>query len=271
MVSVGGAIYLSGRMEFWLTQKALENLKQRVSTRALENTLRQKTVNGERLARLSLWGKGGKGEIPPASTNRHVPVAITANTLSLKGIVRYPDGTFEAVFFDGTAKKTFVVRKGESLGRIRITDIQPETVVIVSNGKELVYKLFKPGKKSSKGKTRGKNVFLPSGLSSNRAVLKKKEVQAALNDMASFLRQVRIVPYMEKGKPQGFQLLDIVPGSIVDRVGLKNGDVIERVGGKPIRTPQEAMGLFTALQTGRGVTLEVKRGGKRRTITIDLE
>ena len=267
------ASYLSGQIRFKLTEETLRHMERRAASLSLLSPLKRPPINTRKLASLQLWGKPGVNGATMAGSAEGKPLALPkGGSLTLKGIVRYPDGVFEAVFTDQTGKKTIVAREGDRIGPLQIATIKPDQVVVSRDGRQSAYFLFHK-KSGQKGKTSavGGTPPLPGAPRGNRATLNKQEVQTALSDMASFLRQVRIVPYINQGKPQGFQLLDIVPGSIVDRVGLKNGDVVSRVNGKPIRTPQEAMQLFSLLQAGRGLTIEILRNHRPKSITIELK
>ena len=269
--------YLSGRVKLTMTRGVLQHFEKRVTAQSIPAALRKEWMDGRRLVGLSLWGKGNigpSGTSGLSTTPGEILPAPDGGNLDLKGIVRYPDGTFEGVFFDRHTKKSIIVRKGKVIGGLKVLDIQPDQVIVSLRGKEAVFALFKEKeKRHPSGESHGDlhKVSYEKGVASSHVVLAKREVQVALGDMASFLRQVRIIPYMEKGKPKGFQLLDIVPESIVSKVGLKNGDVIERVNGKAIHTPQDAMQFFSMLQSGRGVTLDVKRKNQHTTISIDMK
>ncbi len=259
--------YLTGQLNLELTRGILERLVKRVESKTLVAPPKSRLVDIRKLASLSLWGQEG-GEVPGGETRHEVGrLALPAgSSLVLKGIVRYPDGRFEAVFTGTRSKKSFVLQKGDKIGDAVILDIEPDKVIVSKNGQRSAYLLFH----NKTGKSRRAKPGPRAANTAGRVTLNRHEVQTALSDMAAFLRQVRIVPYMKNGKPKGFQLLDIVPGSIVARVGLKNGDVVEKVNGNPIHSPQEAMKLFTLLQNGRGLTLEIERHGQSRTIAITL-
>jgi len=271
------SIYLSGKAKLALTGGILRHFENRVAIQTMRPQKGAHFGDTRHLAGLSMWGvrKMG-GEISPGSSESVTGAmpASAGGALELKGVVQYPDGTFEGVFRDRHAKKTIIVKKGENIGALKVLDIQPDRVIVLRNGKEAAYILFREKEKkriSGQSQRNRPKVSYDKGTASSHVVLAKQEVQTALGDMASFLRQVRIVSYMEGGKPRGFQLMDIVPGSIVDRVGLKNGDVVERVNGKSIHTPKDAMQFFSMLQSGRGVTLEIKRKNQHKSISIDLK
>ncbi len=270
LISLFLSVLVSELIRLNLTRGILNHYEHRVETRTFGEP-KAPNLDIRKLERLSLWGEGsGKDHLAATASHSDRNLTIPAgSSLILKGIVRYPDGTYEAAFSDQQGKKSFIVRKGDTLNNLEVLDIKPDRVIVSRGGEKSAYYLFNKAPKKTKKLSPTRHISSAGG--GHRVALKKNEVQAALSDMASFLRQVRIVPYMEKGKPKGFQLLDIVPGSIVAQVGLKNGDVVERVNGKPIHTPQEAMQLFTLLQSGQGLTLEVKRNGQRKSIAIDLK
>lgn len=279
---VGGLItglvlstYLSGRIKIGMTGDILRHFENRIGSRTIRSTKGEPLVDARRLAGLSLWGgeKIGAVGLPKMSKSTDVTLpGASEGSLLLKGIVRYPDGSFEGVFRDQLGKRALFVKKGDSIKGLKILDIQPDRVIVLHNGREEAFTLFEEReKRHPSGRDELSRTTSSSGVQSGHVVLAKQEVQTALGDMASFLRQVRIIPFMDKGKPKGFKLLEIVPGSIVDRVGLKNGDVIERVNGRSIHTPQDAMHFFSMLQSGKGVTLKVKRKDRYKSIVIDLK
>ncbi|WP_342377130.1 hypothetical protein NVS55_37710 [Myxococcus stipitatus] len=71
--------------------------------------------------------------------------------------------------------------------------------------------------------------------------------------------QARIVPAFKEGKATGFKLFAIRPGSIYARLGFENGDIIQRVNGHSLDTPQKAMTAYTELQDVRRVEVDLLR------------
>ncbi|MBI2711865.1 MAG: PDZ domain-containing protein [Bdellovibrio sp.] len=75
---------------------------------------------------------------------------------------------------------------------------------------------------------------------------------------------------MENGVPAGYKLFQIVPGSIYEKLGLVNGDVIAGVNGSPITDPGKAFEMISELKTSSHLELQVKRDGKPQTYTYDI-
>ncbi len=96
----------------------------------------------------------------------------------------------------------------------------------------------------------GKNFHISSG-----------EVDARLNDFASLLNQARMVPYFRKGKHQGYQVKAIDKGSLYEKLGLKNNDVIQEVNGEPLDSMEKVMELFNKFRNEREFTIKLNRKG----------
>lgn len=108
----------------------------------------------------------------------------------------------------------------------------------------------------------------PSRREGNRVTMEIpiQEVEKAFENFSTLINQARVVPYMVEGEPQGFQIRKIQPGSIFERIGLKNSDILKSVNGESLTTADQALRLFTAFRNEREIALELERGGR----TIDM-
>lgn len=73
--------------------------------------------------------------------------------------------------------------------------------------------------------------------------------------------QARIVPSFKDGKSQGFKLFSIREGSLYDKLGFQNGDVIQRVNGISLDTPEKALETYALLKTARRLEVDLHRDG----------
>lgn len=99
--------------------------------------------------------------------------------------------------------------------------------------------------------------------------IKRSVVDALAGDPASFSRQARIVPPFRDGQT-GFKLYGIRPGSLFKLIGMKNGDTISAINGKPMRTVDDLMGLFTGLRKAKKLDLVGERRGEPLSITVTI-
>lgn len=72
-------------------------------------------------------------------------------------------------------------------------------------------------------------------------------------------------------KPQGALVSNVEDGSAADKAGIKAGDVILSVNGKPVEDSFELPSSIAAMQPGAKVELAVWRDGKSRELTARLE
>jgi general secretion pathway protein C len=96
------------------------------------------------------------------------------------------------------------------------------------------------------------------------------EVDKALNNLAELSTQARIVPAFEGGKTVGFKLFSIRPGSLYSKIGLQNGDVITRINGYEMSSPEKGLEIYTKLKDSKTVTVDVKRRGKPMTLDYNI-
>lgn len=94
-------------------------------------------------------------------------------------------------------------------------------------------------------------------------------VKETLANLEQIGRQARIVPYFRSGEMM-FRLLAIRPGSLFDRAGLKNGDVVESVDGRPLGELAN-MGAVDELVQKGAATLQLERNGEKLRIPVRFE
>jgi len=100
--------------------------------------------------------------------------------------------------------------------------------------------------------------------------LDAKEVDAALPDYMALMRQIRVRSYFEGGRLAGFVIYNIGAGSIFERMGLKDGDVIESVNGKFFATTQPVVEFYDSLMESETVNLEIIRDGIRQGLLFEI-
>ncbi len=96
------------------------------------------------------------------------------------------------------------------------------------------------------------------------------EVDKAMADFNNLLTQARAVPNTENGLPAGYKLFQIVPGSLYDKLGLQNGDVITGLNGQVINDPGKAFEMLNELKTANHLELQVKKEGKPLNYVYDI-
>jgi hypothetical protein len=98
--------------------------------------------------------------------------------------------------------------------------------------------------------------------------------RAALDEMLAnpmaFTKGVRIVPAMKNGKADGFKFYAVRAGSLLERLGIRNGDTLQTLGGHMLTSPDKALEAYAALRGAKQVALGLVRNSAPLTITIAI-
>ncbi len=105
----------------------------------------------------------------------------------------------------------------------------------------------------------------------NRYGVARSTVDNALNNLSQLATQARVVPAFEGGKPVGFKLFSIKPGSLYSKIGLQNGDVISRINGYEMSSPEKGLEVYSKLKDSTNITVDVKRRGKPMTLDYTIQ
>jgi general secretion pathway protein C len=223
-----------------------------------------------------------RGIVPGENAGRSdLPAVRTSLPFNLIGTVILKDelkslGTIE----DKTATLIYPVRVGDEIPqKARITKVEARRVTFqnIANGRneyvDLPEEILTSNPivtiKPSAGFSRGKGGSIEQ-VAENRFNVPRKEIDAALGDLNTILTQARAVPNWENGQFTCYKLFQIVPNSIFDKLGLKNGDCIVGVDGDTIQDPSKAFELLTTLKDRNAMELKIKRNGKDQTNSYNI-
>lgn len=85
---------------------------------------------------------------------------------------------------------------------------------------------------------------------------------------AGIQQDARVVPHYADGTYSGFKLVGVRPTSLFRALGVRSGDTIVAVDGKPIDSPEKARLGYDALKSAKGrVQLDLVRRGRPITLT----
>jgi len=89
-------------------------------------------------------------------------------------------------------------------------------------------------------------------------------------NVGSLSSQATVTPYFVQGQQQGFRLSRMRAGGVLQQIGLLEGDVLQKVNGLDIHTPQEALQAYQQLQTEATVRINILRNNRPTTLTYEL-
>jgi general secretion pathway protein C len=108
-------------------------------------------------------------------------------------------------------------------------------------------------------------------LGENKYEISRSKLDSTLADMNSLATQARIVPSFKNGQADGFKLFSIQPGSVYSAIGVENGDVIERINGFDINSPEKALEAYSRLKDSSNFDIQVERRGQPVTMSYTIQ
>lgn len=101
--------------------------------------------------------------------------------------------------------------------------------------------------------------------------IKEKALDQALANLPQLLTEIRAVPYFEDGKAKGLRLFAIKSGSIFERIGWKNGDIIKEIDDAPLKDFTPVIKIFDTLKRNESVSILIERNREKvyRTYILD--
>jgi type II secretion system protein C len=103
-----------------------------------------------------------------------------------------------------------------------------------------------------------------------KVILDQSEIDEALQNMDKLYSDVRIVPNFKGGKSAGMKVLSIKPGSLASKLGIRRGDVLEKINGQDLDIKQ-GMELFSQMKDMKSFTVDIVRGGKNQTVEYEIK
>jgi general secretion pathway protein C len=107
-------------------------------------------------------------------------------------------------------------------------------------------------------------------LSDTKFLVDRSFLEKQLGNVEQLATQIRASPKTEDGQIVGFRLSAIRRGSVFDKLGIKNGDIVHTVNGQSLTSMETAMGAYGSLQNERGFNFEVTRRNQKMTIEYEV-
>ena len=152
---------------------------------------------------------------------------------------------------------------GDIVQNATIKKILWDKVILSVNGKDEILEI----EKRSGTKKRRRRAVRPAY---QKQTLRRSQIDTAVKNVNTLLKQARIRPHFRNGKPDGLSITGIRANSIFRRMGLRNGDIITGVDGRGIRSVDDVLTLYKSLRSSQMVSLELTRRGRRRVIRYTI-
>lgn len=214
----------------------------------------------------------------PPDTNKSGEVSETAapplnvaKKVALLGTVMAYQGGLMAVLEDLSTKKQSLYRMGEQIPSVGALSAIEKTRVLFREGKQeewldsaLTQQMRLGGPDTASSSTMAR----PS--TSQRRILERREIEAAVADPTRLLTQAQAVPYLTDGKLDGLRLYTVMPLGFFDKIGLQANDVLQRINGVELRDPGILLSLFQQLRHERTIRVDLLRNQQPQTLAYEI-
>ncbi|RMG58584.1 MAG: hypothetical protein D6713_07420 [Deltaproteobacteria bacterium] len=212
-------------------------------------------------------------------------VTETPEDFSLAGTVYSPTPSLRrAVIFAKKDREEIYVREGDTfLGGYRVKSIGRGYITIEKNGKISKIELPPPGAGEEKktviprptGRSRvsptpRKSAIKVSKIDENTFAVDESSVDYLTENINKIITHVRIIPYFERGEAAGFRLAAIRPGSEFSQLGFSPGDIIKKVNGIPLTSPEKIYTIFQNLKDEKKIEVDILRRGEKKTLVYEI-
>jgi len=246
--------------------------------------------------------EGDLSEAPlpnPALPEEDVPLGEVENpcksTLRLVGTVVLP-GDFERslAVIVGEDQKMALHQGSAEVEGSRIRAIQSDSVILQTNSGFCRLAMFeveggaKPipppvVAKRDKPVRRGPSVDRNVGLSDEEIAegiekvndtnynLSRTMLNKVLDNAGRLIGIAAVSPKIENGQSVGLEIRGIRPNTLLTKLGIQNGDILEAVNGQPLGSPDAALGAYTTLRTADKFNLAIRRDGQSMMMNYNLQ
>lgn len=191
--------------------------------------------------------------------------------------VAFMGGDARAVVEDTAARRQDLYRVGDAIGGARVTAISWDRVTLSGPRGEETLELSAAATSepaSEEGPAPAVREADAAGrirqTGENAFVVDRRELEGGVQGMSGLLTQLRAVAEVRDGRPAGFRLFQIRDESLFARLGLRDGDVVQRVNGTAISEPAALLGFLQRLGQEPRVALDIVRADQPRTLVYDL-
>jgi len=163
------------------------------------------------------------------------------------------------------------------LGEATIVRIEPRRVIVRRSDGTVEYIAMEEGKSFSKEKDDDDKTDSSSEdddiqkAGENKYIVDQELVDKLLENPEKLYSQVRVVPHKgADGEIDGYRMSGIRRKSFFARMGIKNGDIVHAVNGKPLTSMSAAMDAYNGLQEDKNFSFDLTRRNKKQTFEYEI-
>jgi general secretion pathway protein C len=181
----------------------------------------------------------------------------TSLKIALLGTVTGDEQNAFAVIEETDKRKQGLYKVGDSVQNATVKVILREKVVLRVGTKDEILTM----EESATSRRESNRGILKAAEGGTTITLNRNEMQESLKDINKLMSEIRIRPHFKDGQSDGLSVSRLKRGSVFSKLGLRNGDVVQKINGNPINSPDDVLALYEKLKSGSHVSVEISRRG----------
>jgi general secretion pathway protein C len=188
----------------------------------------------------------------------------TSLKIALLGTVVGDQDKAFAVIEETDKKKQDLYRVGDTIQNAVVKKILRGKVVLSISDKEEILTMEEgAAERISKESPPLRPRFIKEG---DNIVLSHSDLEKTMENIHQLLSQAKVRPRFRDGKTQGLSITNIKPGSLFEKLGLRNGDIVQGIDGRDIKNTNDVMQMYDAIKSGGQATIQILRKGEEKII-----
>lgn len=222
-------------------------------------------------------------ELAPAYDPNAEPVLSSLRaTLIGTMVANRPEWSF-ATLRDDSSSEARLYLVGDTFLGAEILEIERLRVILLNEGRKEYLSVDGPAGPPQRAPSMPVTTAPPRGgapavaeadvrrVGENQFEISREDVERQLSNLNTIATQARIVPSFKNGEANGFKVFSIRPGSIYQKLGIQNGDVIKKINGYEINSPDKALEVYAKLKESSKIEVELERRGKTENSTVNVK
>lgn len=213
---------------------------------------------------------------PGDTTDPSAPEAAAANPVNvqLKGTILGASGVSLAVLSDGSGE-TRLLSVGEQVGDLTLAEVAQHSATFKRGQETVVLTLLDSGSGGGSSATTAAPVAVNTPVAPAPSQVKPPEtmaeMQELLNNPATASEGFKLTPINRKGESYGVMLEFRKPGNLMAAIGLRHGDILLNVNGRPLKSGEDMYTAYQEMRNSPTVSFEVDRGGQVVPVKFEVK
>ena len=215
---------------------------------------------------------GSKAEISQEIREEDIEeLERTSLKLVLLGTVVGDEQNAFAVIEEGKKRNQDLYKVGDSIQDAVVRKILRGKVVLRVKGKDEILMIEEAGKSREQVGRQSVRRSAPHRRTApiereDTVTVSRSTLNESLENIHDLLSQVRIRPSFKEGRAGGLAVSNIKAGSFFEKMGLNNGDIVQGIDGREIKSPDDVLEVYEKVKSGSEVALEIERNGVKKII-----